>query len=72
MHITTRSGSFQFTGLDREDYRPLFDYMESKRINIRNIEEDDYVDHEVLSSGDDMDIDEDDEDDESFKGDDED
>jgi len=39
LNVMTKSGNFTFTGVDREEYQPLFGFLEMKKIPIRNLEE---------------------------------
>jgi structure-specific recognition protein 1 len=39
LNITAKTGeAYQFTGLDRNEYRPLLEYIQQKKITIRNVE----------------------------------
>ena len=64
LNICTRSGNFQFTGVDREEYQIILDFLQKKKINVRNVEEEP---KEAESSDENMDIDEEISDDDSFK-----
>lgn len=65
LNVCTKSGNFQFTGVDREEYQIMLEFLQKKKIQVRNVEEEP---KEADSSDDNMDVDEeeDDEDDDSF------
>ncbi|CAG9329933.1 unnamed protein product [Blepharisma stoltei] len=68
LNVTTKTGSFQFTGVDRQEYKNLFSFLEKKKIPIRNLEEEEDLQKEqILSSeGENMEI-EDESEDDSFE-----
>ena len=68
LRIHSRNGDYQFTGLERQEYKPLMLFLEKKKILISNIrEEDDAEQHQLLPEVDDGEEDEDSEDAEDFE-----
>lgn len=68
LRIHSRHGDFQFTGLERQEYKPLMLFLEKKKIPITNIKEDDEADQQVLAQvGADEDEEESDDDDQDFE-----
>ncbi|OMJ66854.1 hypothetical protein SteCoe_36161 [Stentor coeruleus] len=64
INICTKNGNFQFTGVDREEYQIMLEFLHKKKIQVRNVEEEP---KEAESSDDNLNIeDENDSDDESF------
>lgn len=65
INVCTKNGNFQFTGVDREEYQIMLEFLHKKKIQVRNVEEEP---KEADSSDDNLNIDEvdSDDDDESF------
>ncbi len=63
LNACTKSGNYQFTGIDREEYQILLEFLQKKKIAVRNVEEEA---KEAESSEENMGIDDDDSDDDSF------
>jgi len=59
LRITTEAVSYQFTGIDRQEYKTLVAFLEKKKLNISNLKEED---REQESAGEEMEVDESDED----------
>jgi structure-specific recognition protein 1 len=67
LNIATKgSNNHQFTGLDRQEYKPLFQFLEKKKIPIRNIEEEEYEREKRNMISEAMELEEDESEDESF------
>lgn len=49
LRIHSRQGDFQFTGLERPEYKPLMLFLEKKKIPITNIKEDDEAEQQLLA-----------------------
>lgn len=60
--LCTKNGNFQFTGIDREEYSVLVEFLNKKKIAVRNIEEE----NKDKESDDHMELDDEDEEDDSF------
>ena len=64
LNICTKNGNFQFTGVDREEYQIFLEFLQKKKITVRNVEEEA---KEAESSDENMEVDdEDSSDDDSF------
>eukprot|EP00361_Fabrea_salina_P003697 CAMPEP_0202425934 /NCGR_PEP_ID=MMETSP1345-20130828/410_1 /ASSEMBLY_ACC=CAM_ASM_000843 /TAXON_ID=342563 /ORGANISM="Fabrea Fabrea salina" /LENGTH=328 /DNA_ID=CAMNT_0049036231 /DNA_START=61 /DNA_END=1047 /DNA_ORIENTATION=- len=68
LNVMTKNGNFTFTGVDRQEYQVLFEFLEKKKIPIRNLEDEEEMVKMPLSSDENMELDEDEKDDESFAG----